>query len=267
MLNELKNFLRLIYQHKHLILSMAKREVARRYVGSFLGIVWTLIHPMMMIFVFWFVFSRGFRVQPVGDVPFVVWLTAGMAPWFLFADIINGSSMIIIEHANLIKKTLFPVQILPFIKLVSCSITHSIFLFLLLFLISSQHMSFSYYFIQFSYYFLALLIFSLGISWAISSLNVFVRDVGQMTAVIIQLGFWATPIFWNIDTMPPKIQLILKINPIFYIINGYRESFIYFIPFWDHPKHTAYFWTVTLFTFLGGAFIFKKLKPQFADAL
>ena len=246
---------------------MAKREVARRYVGSFLGIVWTIIHPMVMIFVFWFVFSKGFRAKPVGDVPFVVWLTAGMAPWFLFADIINGSSMVIVEHTNLIKKTLFPVQILPLIKLVSCSITHSIFLLLLLLLIGGQSMDFSPYFFQFLYYLFAMLTLGLGISWAVSALNVFIRDVGQMTAVIIQVGFWITPIFWNINIMSPKIQFILKLNPMYYIINGYRESFIYFTPFWKHPQLTAYFWSVTLLTFLSGAFIFKKLKPQFADAL
>ncbi len=78
-------FIRLIFLQKQLIFSMAKREVATRYVGSILGFIWTFIHPMVMIFVFWVVFSVGFRVQPMNDVPFVVWLTAGMAAWFLFS--------------------------------------------------------------------------------------------------------------------------------------------------------------------------------------
>ena len=100
-------FIRLIFLQKHLIISMAKREVATQYVGSLLGFIWTFINPMVMIFVFWIVFSIGFRVQPKNDVPFVVWLTAGMAGWFVFAEIVNGSAGTIVSNAHLIKKTLF----------------------------------------------------------------------------------------------------------------------------------------------------------------
>jgi lipopolysaccharide transport system permease protein/teichoic acid transport system permease protein len=261
------NFLKLIYLQRQLIFSMARREVASRYVGSLLGFVWTFIHPMVMIFVFWFVFSVGFKSQPVNNVPFVVWLTAGMAPWFVFADIINGSASVVVENGNLIKKTIFPVQILPVIKLVSCSITHSVFLLVLLGLIVFQSMPFTVYFLQFVYYFLAMMVLALGIGWAVSALNVFMRDVGQMVAVVLQVGFWATPIFWDINIMPPGAQFILKLNPMFYIIQGYRESFISFTPFWHHPSQTLYYWIFTAVVFVVGAFIFKRLKPQFADVL
>jgi len=81
------------------------------------------------------------------------------------------------------------------------------------------------------------------------------------------MGFWATPIFWDINMMPPNIQMILKLNPMFYIVQGYRESFIYFSPFWKHPYQTLYFWLVATILFVSGALIFKRLKAQFADAL
>jgi ABC-type polysaccharide/polyol phosphate export permease len=97
---------------------MAKREVATQYVGSLLGFIWTFIHPMVMIFVFWVVFSVGFKVKPTNDVPFVVWLTAGMAAWFIFADIVNGSAGVIVSNTQLIKRTLFHSQILPVVKTV-----------------------------------------------------------------------------------------------------------------------------------------------------
>ena len=108
---------------------------------------------------------------------------------------------------------------------------------------------------------------ALGISWIVSALNVFIRDVGQITGVIIQMGFWGTAIMWDIQIMPEKIQNIIKLNPMFYVVQGYRESFIYFQPFWRHPVLTIYFWTVTIIIFVVGALIFKKLKPQFADVL
>ena len=80
----LKNFIHLVYQKKGLIASMARREVATQYVGSVMGFMWTFVHPMVLVFVLWVVFGLGFRVKPVDDVPFVVWLTAGMCGWFVF---------------------------------------------------------------------------------------------------------------------------------------------------------------------------------------
>ena len=267
MLKSFLYFIRLIYLQKHLIVTMAKREVATQYVGSLLGFIWTFINPMVLIFVFWVVFSVGFRVQPKNDVPFVVWLTAGLSVWFVFVDIVNGSSGLIVSNAHLIKKTLFHSHILPVIKMVSCLITHSIFLLILIGLIVTQKMPLSLYYLQFLYYLLCMSVLALGISWIVSALNVFIRDVGQTVNVILQVGLWATPIFWDIQMMPPGIQIIFKCNPMFYIVQGYRESFIYFAPFWSHPAQTLYFWCVSVTFFIAGALVFKKLKPQFPDVL
>jgi len=260
-------FLRLVYLQRNLIVSLARREVRAQYVGSLLGFLWTFINPMIMIFVFWVIFSVGFRVQPVKGAPFVIWLTAGMAAWFVFADIVNGSVGFIISNAHLIKKTLFQSQILPVVKTVSCLITHAIFLVLLVGLIVLLRMPFSLYFLQFLYYLLCMCVLALGLSWAVSSLNIFIRDIGQIVGVLLQMGFWATPIFWDLEIMPPKIQIIFKLNPMFYIVQGYRESFIYFSPFWRHPYQTVYFWVVAVSIFALGAMIFKRLKPHFADVL
>jgi len=260
-------FIRLIILQRDLIFSMAKREVATHYVGSLLGFIWTFVHPMVMIFVFWVVFSIGFRVQPINNVPFVVWLTAGMAAWFVFADIVGGSAHVIVGNAHLIKRTLFHTQILPVVKIASALIMHFVFLAVLLALILFQKMSFSLYYFQFLYYLFCLIMLGLGIGWGVSALNVFIRDVGQIVGVILQIGFWATPIFWDIRIMPENIQFFIKLNPMFYIVQGYRESFIYFMPFWHHPLQTLYFWIFTGIVFSGGAFIFQRLKGQFADAL
>ncbi|MHB8808920.1 MAG: ABC transporter permease [Desulfobulbaceae bacterium] len=261
------NFLKLLHGQRQLIWTMARREVASDYIGSFLGSIWTFVRPLVMIAVFWFVFSVGFKAKPMNDVPFAVWLTAGIAPWFVFADIINGSTTAIVNNANLIKKTLFQSQILPVVKIVSCLMTHSVFLFILMGLILLQEMAFSFYFLQFFYYLAGLCVFALGIAWIVSALHVFLRDVGQLVGVILQVGFWLTPIFWDINLMSPRIQSILKLNPIYYVIQGYRDSFITFVPFWHHPLYTLYFWGISLTVLVTGALIFQKLKPQFADVL
>jgi len=260
-------FAKQIITQRHLIFALAKREIKNQYVGSFLGVIWTFIQPMVMIFVFWFVFSVGFKVMPVQNVPFVVWLTAGMAPWFVIADIIIGSAGSVVSNAHLIKKTLFPSEILPIVKLASCLVTHSVFLGLLIILILCYQLPINWYFFQFIYYVFCLSTLVLGIGWAVSALNVFLRDVGQVVAVVMQIGFWATPIFWDINIMPEKIHTLLKLNPAYYIIQGYRDSFIYFVPFWHHGIYTLYFWSFTLVCFFGGACVFRKLKVQFADVL
>jgi len=153
------------------------------------------------------------------------------------------------------------------VKIISSLVTHLVFLIILLALLLFQSMDFSLYFFQFLYYLICLLVLASGLGWLFSSLNVFIRDVTQLVSLVLQVGFWATPIFWDIKMMPEKIQFILKLNPMFYIVQGYRESFIYFLPFWKHPYQTLYFWTVALLLFFLGCFVFRRLRPQFADVL
>ena len=260
-------FLELILKQRYLIVSMAKREIAEQYVGSFLGFIWTFIKPLVMISVFWFVFSVGFKSKPMGDVPFVVWLTSGMAPWFFFSETIMASTGAVVGNAPLVKKTLFPSQILPVVKLLSGLITHAVFLSILFALLFLQGISIGLHVIQFVYYLFCLSVLTLGFSWFCASLNVFVRDVGQIVALVLQVGFWGTPIFWDINMMSPGVQQWLKLNPVYYIVQGYRESFIYYVPFWHHKMYTLYFWAFAGVVILCGAYVFRKLKPQFADVL
>ena len=267
MVKSLIHFLQMVFGQRYLIFALAKREIAVQYVGSLLGFVWTFIHPLVLIAVFWFVFSIGFKVKPMSDVPFVVWLTAGMAPWFLFSQIVTGAVGSVVVHANLVKKTVFSSEILPVVTIASGIVTHLVFLVLLVFLLVFQQVPFSWYALQFFYYLICLGVLTLGIGWIVSALNVFFRDVGQLVGVVIQVGFWGTPIFWDIQMMPPKVQMLLKLNPMFYIVQGYRDSFIYQKGFWLHPYLTLYFWVVTLVILVVGILVFQRLKPQFADVL
>jgi len=267
MIHTVFSFIKTIVVQRSLILALAKRQIAAQYIGSFLGLLWTIIHPMVLISIFWFVFSIGFKVKPMNDVPFVVWLTAGMAPWYLFSQVVTASTGTVVAHANLVKKTVFHSEILPVVNISTGIVTHLIFLILLGLLLSFNNISFSLFNLQFIYYLFCLSILILGIGWIVSALNVFLRDVGQMIGVFIQIGFWGTPIFWDIHIMPAKIQTILKLNPVYYVVQGYRDTFIYHRGFWLEPYLTMYFWAITLFVFVSGIIVFSRLKPQFADVL
>ncbi len=264
---DIRAFFLPIWQKRRLVLLMARREIVSQYVGSGLGSLWMLIQPVVMITVFWFVFSMGFKVKPTNDIPFVVWLTAGLAPWFLFSAIVNGSASVIVNHSHLIKKTIFFSQLLPVVKICSNMVAHAVFLGILILLIVLQGLAFDIWFFQALYYLLCLVVLSLGIAWLISALYVFLRDIGQIVGVLLQVGFWLTPIFWDIEMMPARVQMLLKVNPVYYIIQGYRDSFLAGIPFWNRPVYSLYFWCFTLLLFCFGAFVFNRMKPQFSDVL
>ena len=267
MIQKLFEFIRFIFTKRSLIISMARRELASQYIGSFFGLFWTFINPLVTIFVFWVIFSVGFKVQPVNDVPFVVWLAAGMSVWFCFADLVNGSTNVVVAYSQLIKKTFFPASILPIVKALSCLFTHGVFLVVVIGLIIFQGMPFKLYWLQAIYYLGCMLVFALGLGWLLSALQVFARDISHIVGVLLQLGFWATPIFWDLKIMPDNLQIFFKLNPMFYIVQGYRESFIYFEPFWHHPLQTLYFWVVALLMLAIGSLVFKRLRPQFSDVL
>lgn len=261
------NFLLTLYQRRFLIFEMAKREIATNHVGSMLGFFWTFINPVVTLFIMWLVFSVGFKTAPKGDFPFIIWLTAAMAIWNTFSEVINGSTGVIVGNAHLVKKVVFPLSILPVVKLVASFITHIAFICVLLVLILLYKLPFSIFWFQAFYYFAAMCVLALGLSWLTSAINTFARDTSQIVNVILQIGFWATPVFWDISIMPKTVQTVLKLNPMFYIVQGYRESFLYFVPFWHHPAMTLYFWCVAFIVFALGATVFLKLRPHFADVL
>lgn len=260
-------FIFILYRRRSLIFEMAKRDISSQHVGSLLGFFWTFVNPLITTFILWFVFSIGFKSAPKGNVPFVIWLTAAMAIWNTFTEIVSGSTAVILQNPHLVKKVVFPLSILPVVKLVASFITHLVFLFILIVLILLYKLPFSLYWLQALYYFAAMSVLGLGLGWITSSVNIFAKDTGQIVNVILQMGFWSTPIFWDPAIMPKEFQSFIKLNPMLYIVQGYRDSFIYFVPFWHHWQQTIYYWGVTGSVFVLGAIIFLRLRPHFADVL
>jgi lipopolysaccharide transport system permease protein len=260
-------FIAILYSRRSLVYEMAKRDIATNHIGTMLGFFWTFIHPLILIFILWFIFSYGFKMSPVGDVPFAVWLTAGIAIWNTFSEIVSGATGVIVSNKHLVKKVVFPLSILPVVKLVASLITHAIFIALLVVLIVLHGIPVTAFWLQAIYYFFAMSVLALGLGWITSSINVFARDTAQIVNIILQFGFWATPIFWSLDMLPVEAQGILQLNPMFYIVQGYRDSFIYGVPFWQHGELTLIYWAITGIVFVVGAIIFIRLRPHFADVL
>lgn len=259
-MNELKSSLQLISK-------LSKVDLKNRYTGSYLGILWGIIQPLITILIFWFVFQVGFKSMPVDDFPFILWLMCAMIPWFFFSDSLNGATVSITESSYLVKKMNFKISILPLIKIVSSFYIHIFFIVFLFFMFFIYDYQFSLYNLQFVYYLIATIMLLIGLSYLCASLIVFLKDVGPFVSMILQFAFWITPIFWSLNILPEKFVFYIKLNPIFYITEGYRNAFIYKEWFWEHPLQTAYFWVFTICVLILGIYVFKKLKPHFADVL
>ena len=256
-----------IFINRKLLWQMTRRDFKQRYISSYLGILWAFIQPTVTVFIFWFVFQIGFKSMPVNNFPFILWLVCGMFPWFFLSEGIQSATYSIIESSFLVKKIVFRVELLPIVKIMSALVVHSFFIIVLFAMFAAYGYSLSIYNLQIVYYLFAMICLSLGISWLTSSLTVFLRDVGQFVTMMLQFGFWGTPIFWNLNSIPAQLQSVLKLNPAYYLVEGYRQSFIYKEWFWEHLHLTAYFWLVTAAVMFIGAWCFKKLRPHFADVL
>lgn len=266
-LKQFHTFLNDTLKSRRLILELAKKDFKSRYLGSYLGIVWAFVQPTITVLILWFVFQVGFKSMPVDDFPFILWLLCGIVPWFFFSEGLSNATNAVVENSYLVSKIVFRVSVLPIVKLVSSLFVHVFFITVIFMLFYVYGYKPSVYNIQVIYYLFATTVLLLGISWTTSALIVFLKDIGQIVAMVLQFGFWLTPIFWSIKIVPEKFHYLLKLNPVYYIVEGYRDTFIYHEWFWDHIYLTAYFWVVTGVLFVLGAIIFKRLRPHFADVL
>ena len=253
--------------NRNLLFRLSKNDIKSRYAGSFFGIVWAYVQPLVTMLVFWFVFQVGFKSAPVSNIPFILWFAAGYIPWVFFNDGVLASSNCMFEYHYLVKMIKFPIMNLPIVKILSSLFIHVFFIAFIYFLFCIYGYGFQLIWLQAFYYSAAMMVLMVGLSWIVSSISVFFKDFAQIINIILQVGFWATPIFWNPDSMNAGILNFLKFNPLYYIVEGYRDSFITGIPFWQRGPIGIYYWVFAGVVLLIGIFLFKKLKPHFADII
>ncbi len=259
-----------LWQNRELIMKLAVNDFKSKYSGNYLGIFWAFVQPIVTVLVYWFVFAvmRGdWGLESGGGYPFVLWLIAGIVPWFFFSDALSQGTSALLSYQYLVKKVVFKISILPIIKVISALFIHCFFTVFALVLLACYGYWPDLYAIQILYFTFCLFILVLGLSYITCSIVVFFRDLGQIISIVLQVGVWITPIMWNIEILPRPLQIIFKLNPVYYIVDGYRMSLLNKMWFWEHFYSTAYFWIFTVCTFLIGALIFKRLKIHFADVL
>ena len=260
-------FLAELFSRRGIIVELTRRDFKAGYLGSYLGMTWAFVLPIALTLIFWFVFQVGFKAQPVENYPFILWLVCGMFPWFFLQESIGNSTDSIIQNAFIVKKVAFSIGILPIIKILSALIIHLFFVLLIFALFMFYGHWPDIYSLQVFYYLFCAIVFLTGISWITSSVVIFFRDLRPLISLVLQMGFYLTPIFWDLKILPPSFHFLLKFNPAFYIVQGYRESFIHKMWFWEHWGMTLWFWLLSGITLVVGAVVFRRLRPHFADVL
>jgi teichoic acid transport system permease protein len=256
-----------VYSNRRLLFSLAWKDFRRRFAGSYFGTAWAFIQPLLTMAIYWVAFQYGFRSGNIGDVPFLLWFTAGIVPWFFISEAISSGSGSLLEYSYLVKKVIFNIDILPLVKIISSLFIHFFFVGILFVVCLAKGYPPTAYTLQLLYYLACAIAFAFAISLTCSALIVFFRDLGQIISISLLIGMWSTPLFWDVGIVPDKYRFIVKMNPFNYITAGYRDSFTEGVWFWQKYNQSLYFWVVTLMLLVFGGFVFNRLKPHFSDVL
>ncbi|MBL8295297.1 MAG: ABC transporter permease [Bryobacterales bacterium] len=261
-------FLRNLIERRALILELVRRDFEQRYIGSAAGWLWGVIHPLVLLLSWTFVFNICLKVTlPRGEVTqdYTLFLIAGWMPWFLFQETVQRSANSMVDQSNLITKTVFPSEIIPLSIFFSTLINHLFTLILVVIAIAltTHHLSWHLVFLPIYMFLTGLL--AVGIGWFAASLQVYLRDTAQMISVVMTLWFWLTPIFVFEQQYPPEVQWLLEYNPLAYLVRAYRERLLSARPPDLEEIGVIAFYSILSF-FIGGLF-FRQLKRGFADVL
>ena len=272
-MNNFKNrfkFFKTLFNQRNILWTLVIRDFKSRYLSSYIGLPWAFIQPTVYIFVVWFAFTFGLRGggTTASGYPFAVFLMSGLIPWLFISKTMIISCSAISEYSYLIKKTEFPVVMIPVIKVLSGMLVHFVILavFMLL-LIFAYGVTPSIYWLQVFYYQFVMLFLLVGIGLFVSSVNVFVKDMGHFINVIVTMLFWATPIIWPFAMLGGNYRYIALFNPFFYITEGYRYTFLQNKWFFEFTEMNILFWSVSISIFVLGIYTFQRLRPRFGDVL
>lgn len=264
------SFLSILKDHREnrtMLWQLAKNDLKARFATSFLGIGWAFIQPLCTILVFWFVFQVGLRSADVDNVPFIVWYAPAYLVWAFFQETVSNMTNCIKEYHYLVRKVNFKISLIPTVKMIPSILVHLGFFVFIIGLNLVYGIGFHISNLQMVYYFFCGIAFAYGLGLICATIAPFAGDIQSIVNVVMTVGFWATPIVWNIENVPDTVQKILKFNPMYYVCNGYRDAWLTHIPFWERTGTTIGFWAITLILILIGCKLFRKMSPEFVDVL
>lgn len=255
-------FFKSLYEYRELLKTSIKKDVRGKYKNSVLGILWSFLNPLLQIAVYALVFPLIMK----NNLPnYTVFLCCGLIPWSFFATAISRTSFTMVENGNIIKKVFFPREILPLSVVTSEAVNFAISTVIILAFVLGYGMGLSKFIIFYPIILIVQYIFLIGISFIVSSVTVYFRDLQHFIGIALQLLFYATPIVYAPNAIPEEFQWIIQYNPMTYIINGYRDIFYY--KQMPDLSSLGSVLIIGIIVCLVGYFIFSKLQRRFAEEL
>ena len=257
-----------VWRNRSLIRSMVARDVLGRYRGSFGGMFWTILNPLLLMVTYFFVFGIVLRTRFANDpsrAGFVLYFLAGMLPWLAFSEAAGRAPFVILEHRNFVKKLVFPLETLP-VNLVAAGLVTELFalaIFAIGLLVARGGVPLSVLWLP--VLLIPQLLLTLGLCWFLAALGVYVRDLAQVNGFLLTLWFFLTPICYPVESLPAAAMPVLSKNPLFVLVTAYRAIFLERQPPAFHSIWKL--WVASALLCLVGHAWFYKLKKNFADVI
>ncbi|OAS88215.1 MULTISPECIES: ABC transporter permease [Metabacillus] len=256
------------FSNMHLIFRLAAYETKSKNQMNYLGVLWQILNPVLQVAIYWFVFGLGIRQgTPVGDTPFFVWFLIGLIPWFFISPSIVQGSNSVYAKINVVSKMKFPVSVLPTITIVSNAFNFIIMMLVLGAILVLYQIQPGLYMIQLPYFLISLFIFLFAFTLLCSTISIIIRDFQVAIQSVMRIMFFLLPVLWDTNRLDPLYQTILKINPVYYIIEGFRDTLLGRKWFFEDLNYTIYFWSITFLILIIGASIHVKFRDKFVDYL
>ena len=262
------NVLSEIWQNSKRMLRISIYDFRVQNRDSYLGWFWSILNPLIQIGTFWFVFGIGMRGgAPVEGIPYIVWMLCGLIPWFyLNAGIVKGTGAVY-SKAGLVLRLRYPISTLPVGGILTCLYDHIILVGIMVVMFVFMGVFPNLFWLNLLYYEIYAFCFLAALAFLTSTLTMIARDFQKLINALIRLLFYITPILWTTDSIPPTFQHILRLNPLLYIIDGFRDSMLYGVNFWEHKQYIVFFWPVVFVLFLVGATMQQRHRDNYLDML
>jgi homopolymeric O-antigen transport system permease protein len=263
-----KNFLRNLVERRALIAQLVRRDFQQRYVGSAAGWLWGVVHPLVLLLSWTFVFQVCLKAKlPEGSVTqnYTMYLFCGILPWLLFQETVLRSASSMVEHANLITRTVFPCEVVPVSIFLSSLIHHLIAVALVMVASLVVLKTLSPMILLLPIYMVFIGLLGVGLGWFVASLHVYLRDTAQILTVLMTLWFWFTPIMISEQQIPERFRGLMQLNPMSWVVRAYRNRLL--STQWPTWEELAVLAAYSGAVFILGGLFFRHLKRGFADVL
>lgn len=260
-------------EHFHLIRRLSLFEIKSKNANNFLGSSWEILNPLIQIMVYWFVFSNvraqsGITLSNGTEIPYFYWLLSGFILWMFFQKAMIEGSNSIYTRLRIISKMSFPRSIVPSYVIFSHLYVHIVLVGIAIVLFNIGGFYVNIHYIELLYFIPATVFLVFSLSLITSTISVLVRDTHMLLNAVLRMFIYVSPVLWEIGKIGGILGDIVKLNPLYYLIEGYRAAF--FGTEWyaiAHIEYTLYFWGVSILLFILGASIHNKFKRQLVDFL